>query len=46
MPYTLSQTKQTLLKMIQWHFLLHDTGEMDLYQNPQWQEESVSLIVA
>jgi len=40
MPYTLSQTKQTLLKMIQWHFLLHDTGEMDLYQNPQWQEES------
>jgi len=36
MPYTLEQTKNVLLQLIQWHFLAHDNGEQD---NESWQEE-------
>jgi len=38
-PYTIMQTKNTLLQLIQWHFLAHDQGEKDISDNKDWCEE-------
>ena len=43
-PYTIMQTKNTLLQLIQWHFLAHDEGEKHLESNKEWCEEEVSCL--
>jgi len=38
-PYAIMQTKNTLLQLVQWHFLAHDQGEKDISDNKDWREE-------
>ena len=44
-PYAIMQTKNTLLQLVQWHFLAHDQGEKDISDNKDWREEEVSVKV-
>lgn len=40
LPYTAIQTKNTLLQIVEWHFLSRDFGEQDITRDGGWTEES------
>lgn len=40
LPYTAIHTKNTLLQIVEWHFLSRDFGEQDIARDGGWTEES------
>jgi len=40
LPYTAIHTKNTLLQIVEWHFLSRDYGEQDIGRDRGWTEES------
>ena len=41
-PYTVDHAKNSILQIIEWHFLSRDVGEKDIANDTGWKEDSVS----
>jgi len=40
-PFTVDFAKNSILQIVEWHFLSRDVGEKDISQDAGWKEDSV-----